>query len=98
MSGPSPLRSFARRARHELVDWVRSSLPALAFIVAFRVGVVDAYHVPTGSMRRRSSKATGSGQVRLLVRRSRSGRHRGLQAAAELLAVALGPHGPGDAR
>jgi signal peptidase I len=34
-----------------IFGWLRSSLPAIAFIIAFRVGVVDAYHVPTGSMR-----------------------------------------------
>lgn len=51
MPRPSFLRSLARRAGRECVDWVRSSLPALAFIIAFRVGVVDAFHVPTGSMR-----------------------------------------------
>ncbi len=44
-------RRAARRLGREALAWIRSSLPAVAFVVAFRIGVVDAYHVPTGSMR-----------------------------------------------
>ncbi len=47
------LSGASRRTRtvRPILDWLRSSLPAIAFVLAFRVGVVDAYHVPTGSMR-----------------------------------------------
>ncbi len=47
-----PFRGPARRtAVRPIIEWIRSTLPAIAFVIAFRVGVVDAYHVPTGSMR-----------------------------------------------
>lgn len=46
-----PAHRIVRRVTRETFAWIRSSLPAIAFLVAFRIGVVDAYHVPTGSMR-----------------------------------------------